>query len=262
VDWELNRVTLTPAVKIVLLILILYSLALAFALARKTPRGKNIKPVSRGWGNRARILIVGATGGTGRQLVQQALEFGHDVTALVRNPSKLGVEHPNLRAVEGNVLDYGSVESAVRGQSAVICALGHKRWCYPNKILSEGTSNLLRAMKKCNVPRLICETSLGVGNSVGRLGLPYTFFVVPLLLPFYFWDKVRQEEAIAASDVDWVIVRPGLLKNNPARGTYRRGQNLGNFLWPVSVSRADIADFMLQQLTDDTHLGTAVTVCW
>jgi hypothetical protein len=262
VDWELNRVTLTPAVKIVLLILILYSLALAFALARKAPRGKNIKPVSRGWGNRARILIVGATGGTGRQLVQQALELGHEVTALVRNPSKLGVEHPNLRAVEGNVLDYGSVESAVRGQSAVICALGHKRWCYPNEILSEGTSNLVRAMKKCNVPRLICETSLGIGNSVGRLGLPYTFFVIPLLLPFYFWDKVRQEGVIAASDVDWVIVRPGVLRNSPARGTYRRGPNLGNFLWPVSISRADVADFMLQQLTDDTHLGTAVTVCW
>lgn len=248
--------------KLLYLLLILYALALAFALARKAPKRKSAKPISRGWGNRMRILIIGATGGTGRQLVQQALELGHDVTALARDPSKLGIAHTNLRVIKGDVLDYASLESAVRGQSVVLCALGHKSWFYPTRILSQGTRNILRAMKTCNVPRLVCETSLGIGNSVGRLGLPYTFFVVPLILPFYFWDKVRQEEAIAASDVDWVIVRPGLLKNSAARGSYRRGQNLGNFIWPVRISRADVADFMLQQLTEDTYLGTAVAVCW
>lgn len=248
--------------KLLYLLLILYALALTFALARKAPKRKNAKAISRGWGNRMRILIIGATGGTGRQLVQQALELGHDVTALVRTPSKLGIEHANLRVIKGDVLDYASLEPAVRGQSVVVCALGHKRWFIPTRILSEGTHNILRAMKGCNVPRLICETSLGIGSSVGRLGLPYTFFVVPFILPFYFWDKVRQEEAIAASDVDWVIVRPGVLKNNAPRGSYRRGQNVGNFIWPVNISRADVADFMLQQLTDDTYLGTAVEVCW
>ena len=246
----------------ILLILVLYSLGLAIALARKPPSRKNAKAVSRGWGNRLRILIIGATGGTGRQLLAQALELGHEVTVLVRNPSKLRVEHPHLKVIKGDVLDYPSVEAAMHGQSAVLCALGHKRWFSPNKILSDGTRNILRAMQSCRVPRLICETSLGIGNSVGRLGLPYTFFVIPLILPFYFWDKVRQEEAIAASDLDWVIVRPGVLKNSAPRGNYRSGQNLGNFIWPVRIARADVADFMLRQLTDDTHLGTAVEVCW
>jgi hypothetical protein len=75
--------------------------------------------------------------------------------------------------VKGDVLDYASVESAMRGQSAVLCALGHKRFFYPNKIQSNGMRNILRAMKACDVPRLICETALGIGNSVGRLGLPH-----------------------------------------------------------------------------------------
>ncbi len=90
----------------------------------------------------------------------------------------------------------------MRGQNAVVCALGHKRWFYPNKILSDGTGNVLRAMKTCDLPRLVCESSLGIGNSVGRLGLLFTFFVIPLILPFIFWDKVRQEKLIAESGVD------------------------------------------------------------
>jgi uncharacterized protein YbjT (DUF2867 family) len=249
-------------VKFIIFILVLYALGLAIALARKPPRQQNVHPVSRGWGNRLRVLIIGATGGTGRQLVQQALDLGHQVTALVRKPAKLKIQHPNLKVMKGNVLDYASVESAMPGQSAVVCALGHKRLLYPTKILSEGTRNILRAMKTCNVPRFICETALGIGNTVGRGGLLYTFFVVPFILPFYFWDKVRQEEAIAESDRDWVIVRPGALTNGAARGRYRHDLNFGNFFWTARISRADVADFMLKQMTDDENLGTAVAVRW
>jgi putative NADH-flavin reductase len=204
-----------------------------------------------------RVLVIGATGATGRHLVQQALAQGHQVTAFVRDPARLQIEHANLRITKGDVLDYASVESAMRGQSAVLSALGHKRFFYPNKIQSHGMRNILRAMNACDVPRLICETALGIGNSVGRLGLPHTFFILPLILPFYMWDKLRQEELIAASDRDWVIVRPGVLTNGEARGSYRHGPKVGSYLWPVRISRADVADFMLKQLTDDTYVGAA-----
>ena len=246
----------------IILLLILYGLVLTFALARKAPRSQTKKPTSHGWGNRLRVLIIGATGGTGRQLVQQALDLGHQVTALVRNPARLKIEHPNLKVMKGDVLDYASVEAAMPGQSAVVCALGHKRLFYPTRILSDGTRNILRAMKTHNVPRFIGETALGIGNTVGRGGLFYTFFVVPVILPFYFWDKVRQEEIIAKSDRDWVIVRPGALTNGAPRGKYRHDLNLWNFIWTARISRADVADFMLKQLTDDDHLGTAVPVRW
>jgi uncharacterized protein YbjT (DUF2867 family) len=248
--------------KLILFVLIPYGILLSFVLARKAPQRKTTKPISRGWGNRLRILIIGATGGTGRELVRQALEQGHQVTALVRKPKKMKLEHPNLRVVKGNVHDYDSVESAMRGQSAVVCALGTKRFFYPNRVASNGTANILRAMKSCGVPRLVCESSLGVGNSVGRLGLLYTFLVVPLILPFIFYDKVRQEKLIEESETDWVIVRPAVLSNAPARCKYRHGRNIGNYLWTNRIARADVADFMLKQLTDDDYIGAAVAVVW
>ena len=98
--------------------------------------------------------------------------------------------------MRGDVLDPASVEAAVRGQDAVVCALGHKRWFYPNRILSDGTRNLIRAMESQGVRRLVCETSLGIGDTWGRMGLYYTLFVGVFILPFYFFDKLRQERLI------------------------------------------------------------------
>lgn len=209
-----------------------------------------------------RLLVIGATGGTGRELVKQALERGHHVTALVRKPAKLRMAHEGLTVVQGDVLDRSSVEAAARGQDAVLSALGHKRWFYPTRILSAGTANVLRAMEASGVRRLVCETSLGLGESWGRLGLYYTLFVIPVILPFYFWDKGRQERAIRASELDWVIVRPGVLTNGRKRGVYRHGSKVGNWLWTVRVSRADVADFMLNQVTSGQYLRSAPGVCW
>jgi len=248
--------------KVLIILLVIYAITLSILFVRKAPQRKSGKPISRGWGNRLRVLVLGATGRTGRELVRQALEQGHQVTVLVRKPKKMKMEHPNLRVVEGNVLNYASVESAMRGQSAVLCALGTKRFFYPNRVLSNGTANILRAMKDCGVPRLICESSLGVGNSVGRLGILGTFLLVPLILPFIFWDKLRQEKLIQESDVDWVIVRPAKLTNAPPRGKYRYGRNVGNYIWTNRIARADVADFMLKQLTDDNCIGSAVGIAW
>jgi putative NADH-flavin reductase len=246
----------------VLLLFILYAITLSVALARSGFRSPTATSGRLPRTRPKRLLIVGATGGTGRQLIAQALERGHVVTALVRNPSRLQLEHPQLKVVQGDVLDYDSVEAAVRGQEAVISALGHKRFFYPTRILSVGTGNLLRAMQTHGVPRLVCETSLGIGDSAGRMGLYYTLFVIPVILPFYFWDKTRQERLIAASTMEWIIVRPGVLSNAGRRGSYRHGHHIGSFILTVRISRADVADFMLNQVEDDMYLRTAPGVCW
>jgi len=235
------------------------SIALARAGVRSGPLGANETASRR---RPAKVLILGATGGTGRELVAQALQRGYTVTALVRDPSKLRIEHPQLKVIRGDVLDASSVEAAVRDQDAVLSALGHKRYFSPTRILSKGTGNVVRAMESHGVQRFVCETSLGIGDSTGRMGLYYTLFVIPVILPLYYWDKTRQERAIAASKLDWVITRPAALNNRARRGKYRHGFDVGRFLWTVRISRADVADFMLNQLTMDTYLRTAPGVCW
>ena len=209
-----------------------------------------------------RILVIGATGGTGRELVSQALERGHHVTALVRNPARMRESHENLTVMKGNVMDPASLAPAMQGQDAVVCALGHKRWLGPSAILSRGTRNIVDAMKAAGVRRLVVETALGVGDSTGRLGLYYTLFVIPFILPFYWYDKGRQERVVRESGLDWIIVRPGQLTNGRKRGTCIHGPRVGNYLWSVSISRADTADFMLNQLSATPYLNTAVSVCY
>jgi len=247
---------------ILLLLFVSYAILLSVALGRAGHRSQPVPSNAPPRRQPARILIIGATGGTGRQLVAQALERGYAVTALVRDPSKVSVDHPKLTVIQGDVLDASSVDAAMRGQEAVLSALGHKRYFSPTRILSDGTGNILRAMETQGVPRLVCETALGIGDSAGRMGLYYTLFVVPVILPFYFWDKTRQERRIARSKVEWVIARPGALTNGDKRGRYRHGLPVGSFLWTVRISRADVADFMLNQLVSDAYLRTAPGVCW
>jgi nucleoside-diphosphate-sugar epimerase len=230
-------------VKLVLVFL-LYATALSAGLGRRGMRSGAGHVHSTPDERPIRVLIVGATGGTGRQLVEQALERGYTVTALARDLSALRIEHPRLTVVGGNVLDYQSVEAAVRGQDAVVSALGHRRFFGPTRILSEGTRNVLRAMEIHRVQRFVCETTLGIGDSAGRMGMAYTFFVVPIILPFYFWDKTRQERLIAASHVRWVVVRPGALTDGAKRSRYRHGHGVGSFVRTVRISRADVADFI------------------
>ena len=206
------------------------------------------------------LLVIGSTGGTGRELVRQGLEQGHIVTAFARKPAKINLTHPHLKVAQGNVLDYHSVERAVAGQDAVLCALGHKRWLIKTTILSEGTRNIIRAMQQHGVKRIVCETSLGIADSRGRLGLQYTVLLIPLLLFFYFRDKRTQERYIKESELDWVIVRPGLLTNGKMRGRYKHGSKIGSYLWSVRISRADVADFMLKQAGTNSYLRSAVGV--
>ena len=160
-----------------------------------------------------KILLIGGTGKTGRELIKQGIERGHIITALVRNPDKIRLDHPLLKIIKGNVLSPDSYDMAVQGQDAVLSALGHKRFIIPTRILSKGTKNIIDVMNKNNVKRFICITSLGVNDSRFKLGLYYTLFTIPIILFFYFLDKSRQEKLIMKSGLDWTIVRPGQLTN-------------------------------------------------
>ena len=149
-----------------------------------------------------KLLIIGGTGGTGQQLIKQALEQGHSLTVLARHPEKIKIVNPHLSVIKGNVLDTEKVQEVVAGQDAVLSALGHKRFFIKTNILSEGTSNIIHAMEKHKVSRFICITSLGIGDSRFKLGLYHTLFVIPVIIFFYFMDKEKQEKLIKNSSLD------------------------------------------------------------
>jgi len=209
-----------------------------------------------------KLLIVGGTGGTGKELIEQALEQGHRLTALVRNPDRVKTSHPNLQVVKGDILDFNIVQDVVRGQDAVLSALGHKKFFVRTTILSSGTKNIIGAMQKHNVSRFICITSLGINESRFKLGLYYTLFVIPFIVFFYFLDKSKQEKLIKESKLSWTIIRPGQLTNGKKRGVYKHGPNVGSYILTKMISRADVAHFMLSQLNDITYLGKAVGVTY
>ena len=124
-----------------------------------------------------------------------------------------------------------------------------------------GPANILRTMKSAGVKSFICESSLGIGSAAGRGGVFATLIVYPMILPFYSFDKLRQEKLIEESDLDWTLVRPAALTNGAAGGQYRHGPKAGSYFLPVRISRADVATLMLQELTDDRYLGSAVGLC-
>lgn len=199
------------------------------------------------------ILIVGATRGIGRQLVEQALASGNTVTALARNPERLAAQHERLRKAKGDVLDSGSVSAVMAGQHAVCCTIGVKTPWEQAGVFSEGMRQLLDAMKKSGVRRLICVTGVGAGDSRGHGGFLYDRIFFPLLLKAVYADKDRQESLIKASDLDWTIVRPGFLTNGPLTGNYRALTDLTG-VTAGRISRADVAHFMLNELQSKRYL--------
>ncbi|MFY0252523.1 NAD(P)-dependent oxidoreductase [Chitinophaga sp. 30R24] len=202
------------------------------------------------------LLIFGATGGTGQQLVAQALQQGHTITAFVRTPVKMTIQHPRLTIIQGDVMDYKSVEKVMPGHDAVLSALGRPA-SKTGTVRSTGTHHIIRAMEKTGIKRFICQTSLGYGDSKATLRrTPFIFkrIIVPLLLKKGFADHALQEQFIKNSSLDWVIVRPGNLTDGALTGRYRYGFAATDPDIAVKVSRADVADFMLKQLTDKTFL--------
>ena len=199
-----------------------------------------------------RIGIFGATGGTGRELVGQALDQGHHVTAQARSPEKLAkLEHPALEAIRGDILDAQSVERAVVGQQAILCALGAR--AERTTLREEGTRNIVSAMEKHDVSRLVCLSSLGVGDSRANLPFFTKHVIVDIFLRHAFADHERQERVVRESSLAWTIVRPPRLADGPRSGQYQHGFPPEYPKIRGQVSRADVADFMLQQLTDDTY---------
>jgi putative NADH-flavin reductase len=200
-----------------------------------------------------KVVIFGSTAGTGRKLVEQALAEGHLVSAFARSPVKIAdIESANLQVVRGDVLDYAAVETAVAGREAVLCTIG--AGAGRTTLREEATRNIVKSMEKTGVQRLICQSSLGVGDSRANLSFFTKHIIVGVFLRHAFADHERQEAVVKQSSLKWTIVRPPHLKDGPRTGVYRHGFSTTDRGIQAEISRADVADFMLKQLTDDTYV--------
>ena len=208
-----------------------------------------------------KLVVFGATGGTGLQIVEQALAAGNSVTAFVRSPEKLRLEHPALVVAQGDVQAAPAVAQAIAGQDAVISALGPSRPPTPG-MMASAAANIVAGMQTHGVRRLLFTTGAGVRDPLDRPKLSDR--LVKTLLTLLAGEVLRDSEAgvnvIRAADLDWTIVRFPRLTGGPRTEPFRAGflgQDSG-----MQISRADGATFILQELAAGQYIRQAPVVSY
>lgn len=203
-----------------------------------------------------KLTIFGASSATGKQLLEKALSNGHEVTAFVRDETRLGIAHPNLRVLCGDALKYEDVEAAVQGCEAVLSTLGPKG--KPAVMAAESTRHILKAMEKHHVKRIILVSVAGIDVPQDRRGKSLIDSLLKFVLRDVFVDRQNQLSVLASSNVDWVAVRVPRLTDEAAKGTVKAFFGKPSPAW--KITRADLADFMLAQLSSDQWLKQAPIV--
>jgi putative NADH-flavin reductase len=200
-----------------------------------------------------KLTIFGATGGTGTQLVQQALAKGNHVVAYVRNPSKLEFIHKDLKFVEGELADQMKIDQAVCGVDAVISVLG-PRGGSKDKRITQGMQNIIFTMNKYGVRRLIVSSTLSVKdpNDLPDFKVKVLVNFVKLTMHAAYEEIISVADIVRKSDLDWTILRLTTLNNNQKSGKVRVGY-LGKGEVGMRISRADLAEFMLKQVKNTKY---------
>lgn len=200
-----------------------------------------------------RIVVFGASSASGRLLVEKALAVGYEVNAFVRDASKLGVLHPKLTVSQGDALNLSQVEDAIKGSDAVLSTLGPKG--KPAVMAAQSTKNIVDAMEKHGVKRLVVVSVAGIAVPQDNRKRNLIDGLLKLLLKDVFVDRENQIAVLSASRLEWVAVRVPRLTDEPAKGSVKAF--FGSPNPSFKVTRADLADFMLEQLTSDRWLRQA-----
>jgi putative NADH-flavin reductase len=203
-----------------------------------------------------KVLIIGASGATGHWLVRGALAQGRQVTAFVRNPDAWKAPE-GVRVAKGDARDAASLDAALAGQDAVLSAFG-PRSMRAGDLQETFMRNLVTGMRKQGVRRLVNLSALGMGDSVRAAPFLFRAVILPLFLRNVFADKARGEALLFAGGLDYVNVCPGRLLNSPAKGGVKASLDGKDTHW--TMSREDLAGFMLAQLGSDVWLGKSVLI--
>jgi putative NADH-flavin reductase len=207
-----------------------------------------------------RILVIGATGGTGRLVVSEALSRGYHVNALALSAADATPLLPGAVIIEGDARDGEAVAKALAGCNGVISALGTKlKLLHEETLLSVATTVLIKAMQKQGTTRLVCITGIGAGDSRGHGGFLYDHIAQPLLLRSTYDDKDRQEDEIRKSGLDWTIVRPTNLTDGPATDNIRILTDLTDF-HGGTIARTDVAHFLVTELEERRWAGKSPVI--
>lgn len=207
------------------------------------------------------LLIFGASGRTGQELVKQALQQGHQVTAFVRTRGKLKIQNGGLAIIVGDIRDETLIHTSVQGKDAVISALGASSPFKFDQAIVDGIKNIVNAMEQRGIKRFIYMSAINVRESRPAAGLVIRI-LAPILLRTETAGHEAREEITRQSKLDWTIVRAGGLTNGSHTSIYRSGENIRAKGIAASISRSDVAEFMLKQLIDTGYLRRAVNVMY
>jgi putative NADH-flavin reductase len=200
------------------------------------------------------VIVFGSTGTVGKHLIEQSLGKGHNVTAFCRDPNKVtNSQHPNLSVITGDVFNFNDVVKAIKEQEIVFIALGSGK-NRTSVVRSQGTKNIIDAMKLVGVKRLICQTTLGAGDSKGNLNFFWKNIMFGWFLKKVYLDHELQEEYVMKSKLYWTIVRTSAFTDGEKTSKYRHGFGPDDKSLKLKISRADVADFILEQLNSDRYL--------
>lgn len=204
-----------------------------------------------------KIAICGATGKTGIECIKQALDHGHEVTVMVRDPKRLPTFTKPITVFTGDFNNLDTVKSTIQGQDAVICTLGAKELYKNSGIRARGTRAIIETMKEVGVKRLVVMSSMGIGESWKQLSL-FSKALFILVMPAARQDHEAQEQAVRASALDWTIIRPSGLTDVPHVSSYEIGVDLS----PKTsrISRANVADLILKVIESNSHIHKAITI--
>lgn len=209
-----------------------------------------------------KIIVFGATGGTGKQVVEQALEDGHKVTVVVRSPDAITTSHRNLEIIKGDVLQSTTFENAIKEKDAVVSCLGSMAG-KPTKVYSLGTSNIASAMLKASIDRIIC-ISAGAVIVPPKSSFLMKFVaknILQRIFKYMYADMLLMEKFLNKSSLNWTVIRPSRLTNTRRTGIYRTTVNepLSN---PSKISRADLADYILKHLNDEMTFKATIEISY
>jgi len=208
-----------------------------------------------------KLLIFGASGATGHELVKQSLSLGHSVTAFVRDPSRLKINHQDLKVIPGNITSTVDLAGAIKGHDVVLSALGAKSPFKFDAIVVDGVGKIIKVMEELSVLRFIYLSFIGVGE--GRMHGGFVIrHIASRILKTEIAGHAAREKMIRESKLNWTIVNAPTLTNGKKKGAYRSSEELSSNSFVVTISRADVADFMLSQCVDLTFKHRAVRIMY